>query len=132
MTRRVLDTSVLIRYWNQRRTRVAGASIADSETWAGNLIDLYRTRAILSPIYLEFICGLNRRPELEAGKRFLEQFEVIDGWRIQPEDLQEAKRIAQRVPRTGKPRQLGDCLIRAMATRLRHDVVSVDQSFPAA
>jgi hypothetical protein len=34
------------------------------------------------------------------------------------------------VPRNGKPRQLGDCLIRAIAARLKYDVQTVDGSFP--
>jgi predicted nucleic acid-binding protein len=51
---------------------------------------------------------------------------------ILPEDWQEAIRIASRVPRSPAPRQLGDCLIRAIAHRLKYEVFTSDMNFPHA
>lgn len=46
------------------------------------------------------------------------------------EDWKKARQIAERVPRNGKPRQLGDCLIRAIAARLKYyDMQTADDSF---
>ena len=52
------------------------------------------------------------------------------GGNVTTADWQEAIRIARRVPRNRKPRQLGDCLIRAIANRLRYKVETLDADFP--
>jgi len=49
---------------------------------------------------------------------------------VLPQDWEEAVRLAQRVSRVPVPRDLGDCLIRAIADRLRFQVFSLDESFP--
>ena len=41
----------------------------------------------------------------------------------------KAKRLAERVPRDGRRRQLGDCLVQAIANRLRYEVFAIDTFF---
>lgn len=49
--------------------------------------------------------------------------------KILSQDLDQARRVAERIPRDGKRRQLGDCLIGAMALHLNYDVVTLDRRF---
>ena len=131
MARRILDTSVLVQHWKRSGGHAAHVSqSADVRAWADELAKLYGTRAIVSPVYLEFICGTTTREQLELARRFLSEFEIIDHWQVRTDDLREAQRIAERIPRSGRRRQLGDCLIRALANRLSHDVVTHEKAFP--
>ena len=84
----------------------------------------------MTPVYIEFLGGARSAAELKLYVEYLKSFDVLDKHRIAPEDCQEAIRIAQRVPRSGSPRQLGDCLIRAIANRLNADVFTLDREFP--
>jgi predicted nucleic acid-binding protein len=132
MERRTLDTSALIRHWHRCRTRPLSDYLpADTVVWAKQLIALHQTNAITTPVYVEFLAGVTSEHEFRLAKAYLEQFHCVDGGRIPPEDWKEAIRLAQRVPPSGKPRQLGDCLIRAIARRLRYRVRTYDQDFPA-
>ncbi len=131
MSRNVLDTSVLLDHWHQRRKKTRGLSEAGVRKWAQELAKVHETRAIVTPVKLEFICGATSKQEMQLSDVFLREFEIVDQGRILAEDWQEAERIARRVPRTGKRRQLGDCLVRAIANRLRHEVISHDEDFPA-
>jgi predicted nucleic acid-binding protein len=90
----------------------------------------YKTNAILTPIYGEFMAGVTNREQLQLSRWYLAQFEVLDRGRILSEDWRAAIRMAERIPRNGKPRQLTDCLIRAIANRLRRRVVTRDVDFP--
>lgn len=129
--RRVLDTSVLIGAW--QRGRGKGPLSNDPgviRQWAEQIILLYRSDAIVTPVVVEFIAGVRSSAELRLAHIFLDRFRSIDSGNISPEDWLEARRLAERVPRDGRPRQLGDCLIRAIARRLKHDVVSLDLTFP--
>ena len=63
------------------------------------------------------------------GKKYLEAEKLVDRQNIPPADCQEAQRLSQRVRRDGKRRQLGDCLIRAIANRLNFDVLTNDEGF---
>jgi predicted nucleic acid-binding protein len=128
MRQRILDTSVLISFWRRRGGQPA--DIEQARAWSRELIDLERTHAIVSPVYLEFVCGARVRSELTLADAFLSSFDVKDGWEIRATDLNEARRIARRIPRDGRPRQLGDCLVKAIANRLRCDVVTRDEHFP--
>lgn len=131
MARRVLDTSVLAYHWNSRGgNSPSGKTEADAIGWATELAELRDTRAILCPVYIEFICGMTTQAQMQLAEAFLSKFEVIDQWYVLPQDVQEAKRIAKRIPFNSKPRQLGDCLVRAMANRLRQEVVTFDKAFP--
>jgi predicted nucleic acid-binding protein len=132
VARTILDTSVLIRHWNTGRgdTPLADVTERDVRGWADRLIELHQTKAIVTPVSVEMIAGVRSKHELKLLRAFLARFEVIDERRIPVQDWQETERIAQRVPRDGKPRQMGDCLIRAIANRLRCDVIAYDDSFP--
>jgi predicted nucleic acid-binding protein len=129
--KKVLDTSVLIRWWKvcRARTRVE-LTPALVRGWARELIAFYKTDAIVTPVYLEMIAGVTDQEELRLTRAFLGEFRCIDEGHIPQQDWQEALRLAQRVPRDAKPRQLGDCLIRAIANRLKHKVTTHDTSFP--
>jgi predicted nucleic acid-binding protein len=127
----ILDTSVLISYWHKRRSaKQAEPTPDDVRRWGRELIRLRRTDAIVTPVRLEFFAGAHSRDELDLFKAFLEPFQVVDDGQVTPEDWDRAFKYAERVPKDGKPRQLGDCLIRALAERLRRTVISLDQSFP--
>jgi predicted nucleic acid-binding protein len=129
--RRILDTSVLIGAWQRGRGRGPLPSDLDVvRQWAEQLISLYRSDAIVTPVAIEYIAGVRSSEELRTALAFLDCFRVIDAANVSPDDWLEARRLAERVPRDGRPRHLGDCLIRALARRLRHDVVSLDLAFP--
>jgi len=132
MAQLILDTSVLIRHWNDSRGGRPFNQLAEQDTarWADQLIDIRQTNWIVTPVYVEMVAGVRSKQELRLAWAYLERFEVIDENVIPADDWRDATRIAQRVPRDGKPRQLGDCIIRAIANRLNCDVVSFDDSFP--
>lgn len=81
----------------------------------------------MTPVVVEFLAGVQSAGELALARAFLAQFTVIDSGRILPEDWEETERLAARVPRDGKPRHLGDCLIRALAKRLKYDIDTDDR-----
>lgn len=132
MAQFVLDTSILVRFWRQQAAglRLSQITRRDVEEWAWRLATVYRSDAIVTPVYVEFAAGTGSSHELKLARAFLSQFEIIDHGRILPQDWEETKRLAERVPRNGSPRQLGDCLIKAIAKRLKHDVLSHDENFP--
>ena len=125
MAKRLLDTSILIRQWllERRMTRRRAVALAKE------LIQLKGTNVIASPVVIEFLAGTRNRAELEFARLFLNEFEVADQQAIPARDWEQAQRLAQRVPRDGKPRHLGDCLIRAIAHRLHYDVETLDDRF---
>jgi predicted nucleic acid-binding protein len=132
-TRKILDTSILIHFWRRRRrrSRARGAvTPAVVRGWAQGLIELRQTDAIVTPVYVEMIAGVTDRRELKLTQAFLDEFRQLDGGMIPEQDWREAVRLAQRVPRDSRPRQLGDCLIRAIANRLKHVVETLDSGFP--
>jgi predicted nucleic acid-binding protein len=98
--------------------------------WAKEIITRYDTNAIVTPVYIEVIAGVQNQRELQLTREFLDCFQCVDMRRILPQDWNEVIRLAQRIPRNGKPRQLGDCLIRAIANRLRYEVETSDERFP--
>ena len=131
MLKRILDTSVLVKHWRLRRGEASGTvTPADVGTWARELISAWGTDAIVTPVQVEFVAGTTSARELQLARAFIEEFQVVDGGKVLNIDWQETLRIASRVPRDGRRRQLGDCLIRAIAKRLNHDVRSHDQGFP--
>jgi predicted nucleic acid-binding protein len=131
MEKEVLDTSVLIRHWRRCRAAMRGpVTPAVVRGWAESLIRQRKTDAIVTPVYVEMLAGATSAEELRLTRAFLEKFRRIDGGRIPEGDWAEAIRLAQRVPRDAKPRQLGDCLIRAIAKRLRYTVFTHDAGFP--
>ena len=131
MSRRLLDTSVLIAHW--RRCAVgslADKGPSDAREWADDLARLHATDIVATPVLIEFLAGVRTSHELALARAYLNRLRAIDGGRIPGEDWAAARRSAERVPRDGKPRHLGDCLIKAIAERLNCEVFSLDEGFP--
>jgi predicted nucleic acid-binding protein len=103
------------------------ANEGDAAEWAANLIETYSTNVIVTPVYVEFVAGTRSAAELVIARAYLAELRVLDKGSILE---REARRLAERVPRDGKPRQMGDCLIKAIANRFRYEVFSNDQGFP--
>ena len=132
MNRTVLDSRQLIAFWRRRQTD-AGGGAPDAATAAGWASDLERatgTASILSVTYLEFVGGAGSGAELRAYRAFLGGLEIVDGWEVRPSDFEQARRLAERVPRDRRPRGAMDCLIRALASRLGYAVRTGDRGFP--
>lgn len=130
MPKRLFDTSFLISHWNsfprdQKRTE---NSVGD---WARKLIELHATDWICTPVQIEMLAGTRSEDDLKLHRAYLQPFKMIDQRNIPAEDWRRAQETAQRVLDDGKPRQLGDCLIRAIATRFHCDVLTKDRSFPS-
>jgi predicted nucleic acid-binding protein len=129
---RVLDTNRLINHWYEslgsRRWRQISAS--QVITWAKDLIRLSGTDGILTPVRIEFLCGVHSKHQYELSSVYLDEFRVYDEGRITKADWAAAERRASRVPRDGSRRQLADCLIGAIADRLNCDVLTSDRRFP--
>lgn len=93
--------------------------------WPGS-----RANAIATPVVIEFLAGTKNSHELPLARACLAQFHVADAGDVRAADWGESRRLAERVPRDGKPRQLGACLVKAIARRLKYDVQTFDQRFP--
>lgn len=134
----ILDSAILMSYWRRRRTlRKGPITTAVARDWGQDLRSQYefkgshkRQVAIVSPVYLEFVAGASRREELELFHAYLEPFPILDARKILREDWIQAERFAERIPRNGRPRDLGDCLIAAIARRFRCEVETNDKGFP--
>jgi len=126
--KRYLDTNRLIAHWRRcRRNRpLSECSIADVEAWADRLIHDDGTKAILTPVVIEFLCGTMSAQELSLHRAFLKRFDVIDEGKILDEDWIQAERFACWVPRDRKSRDFGDCLLAAIARRLGYDPLTSD------
>ncbi len=130
MRKRILDACILITYWKHQDKRLPRSSTPnDARGWAEKLIQLYDTNAIVTPVYVEFIVGVTSTREMQLSQAYLDRFTIVDKGNISKQDWEETKRLAQRVPADGKRRQLGDCLIRAIANRLGYDVSTMDKRF---
>jgi hypothetical protein len=132
MKKRILDTSILIAHWRKRRgSSLAGKKTSEAGAWAKELVDLYESNAIVTPVYLEMVAGVTGQQELKLTCAYLGQFECVDHGHMLPKDWENAIRLAQRVPKNKKPRNLGDCLIRAIADRLHYEIKTFDKGFPS-
>ncbi len=127
-----MDTNVLIRHWgdNLGYSRLQDISIRQVTAAAERLTVVQRSDAILTPVYVEFLCGHATAHSVRLAKAYLNRFAVLDAGRILPTEWKQAKRIAARVPADGLRRQMGDCLIRAIADRLNLEVVTFEKRFP--
>ena len=132
MPKAILDTNVLISHWRKQRSKLSGRPVKkeDCAAWARELIDFRRSGAIVEPVYIEFICWARTKDELELLEEFLRYFDRVDRGRVLPEDWERAKDYARKLGWLKLERQLGDCLIRAIADRLRADVITADRGFP--
>jgi predicted nucleic acid-binding protein len=128
--RRVLDSSRLMAHWSKRlggrKGGLSNCTREDVIVWARDLAELAGTSAILTPVAIEFICGAKSSHELELYRAFLERFDVIDRGSVTEADWKMAARFAAWVPGDSKPRQLGDCLIAAIARRLGYELLTSD------
>ena len=99
MARHVLDTNVLIRHWRKWGGRTAtGKSPEGAAEAADHLIALRQTDAIVTPVRLEFLAGVQSSQELVLARPFLSRFRVADRGNVMPQDWAEALRLAERVP----------------------------------
>ena len=126
MSKRILDTEVLIRHYN-KLTRPRSAQTVKEH--ARQLIELEETHWILSPIKIEFLCGARNSNEFSLYSAYLEPFALLDMRKIPAQDWSEAERLAQWNKLGGRPHKLGDCLIKAIAKRLHAGFVTRDQDF---
>lgn len=104
-------------------------SPGDAVRRAKGLIEQFDTNAIVSPIEIEFLAGILDAHEMSLAGAFLNCFRIIDERRVIPQDWLETRRIAKHVGRDSGRRDLGDCLIAAIADRLPHDVLTKDRRF---
>jgi predicted nucleic acid-binding protein len=126
MSKRILDTEVLISHYNKM---TKSKSVEAVKAHARQLIDIQETKWILSPSRIEFLCGSLSSNELKLYSAYLEPFEVLDEQNIPSQDWSEAERRAQWVKESGRRRKLGDCLIQAIAKRLNAEIVTSDRDF---
>jgi predicted nucleic acid-binding protein len=119
MPKRLFDTSILIQHFN---SFPIGAQKSEEalRNWGLELIDVHSTKWICSPVLVEMLAGTRDQRDLALHRAYLSAFEIIDEGKIPPTDWEKAKQLAQRVPvnRSIKRRNMGDCLIRAIADRL--------------
>ena len=97
---------------------------------AKSLLTLLRAKGIVTPVKVEFLAGARNSEELARFRLFLTSLPVVDEGRVLAQDWVCAEQLAARIPRDGKPRQMADCLIRAIADRLNCDVITSDRGFP--
>jgi predicted nucleic acid-binding protein len=131
MGTRLLDTSILIAHWR----KCAGGSLAskgpdDARHWVKDLVRRYQTDIIATPVEIEFLAGTRSSHELMLARSYVGGLRAIDAGRISEADWAAARRFAERVPRNGKRRHFGDCLIKAIAERMHCEVFSLDEGFP--
>jgi predicted nucleic acid-binding protein len=124
--KRVLDTNILLAHFHRLRP-LANKTPADAEEWARRLIADKEADAIVSPVEVEFLCGVLNQDERKLREGFLKPFRLIDEHRTLPEDWREAMRIAKHPGFHASKRDLGDCLIIAISDRLRHEVLTDDK-----
>ena len=124
MARIILDTNILIKHWHDQRLR---STVQSPSRWAKVVIHNYGTNYIVTPVRIEFLSGTRSASEDAMAREFLAEFSVLDKGHISDRDWQLAEQIARRVPQNGKPRQLGDCLVLAIAKRFGCAIVSADK-----
>jgi predicted nucleic acid-binding protein len=130
MPKRLLDTNILIQHFNSfpaEREKTEGAL----RNWGEELVEIHSTKSICSPVIVEMLAGTRNPRDLELHRAYLSAFEVIDQRNIPSTDWQNAERFASRITdgkgQSSKARDLGDCLIRAIAERLHCDIVTGDR-----
>lgn len=126
MPKRLFDTNILIADFHQIRP-FAGKTPGDAEERAKRLIKDREADAILSPVVVEFLCGVLDQHERLLREGYLRPFRVVDELRTLPQDWKEAQRIAKHPGFKPRPRDLGDCLIIAVAGRIHYEVLTYDR-----
>src|SRR5260370_3988442 len=99
MKKRILDSAVLMNYWKRRRsTPLSRDTPEEAAAWARDLIGIHDTNAIVTPVYVEMMCGVMSTHELVLTRAFLGEFVCVDERAIPRADWEETIRLAQRVP----------------------------------
>lgn len=131
MKKKILDTSVLLDHWQKCRSGkpLSEVNLRDVKVWAKELIAFHQSNAIVTPVYVEIMAGTMNRWQLQLTRAFLEAFDCVDDHHVTREDWSQAIRLAQRIPYKPHPRDLGDCLIRAIADRFHYEVWTLDGKF---
>ena len=142
MSHRVLDSNYLFKIWRGELPAPGGhgrvssveLAIAAAQRW----LKSSPGDCIVTPVRLEFLCGIRQADETAWAEAFLNRFVLLDEGKVIQEDWSFAERLAKRVARHGrtqredaKPRQLADCLIRAICKRMHADVKTADVGFPS-
>ncbi len=101
----VLDTTILIAQWRRRRLARPLTELDEAEVhrWARQLIEIERSDATVTPVLLEFLCGVSDKREMILARAFLKPFHAIDDRRMLKRDWQEAQRLAEECPPTEGP-----------------------------
>jgi predicted nucleic acid-binding protein len=126
MSKQTFDTNILINHFNRHRP-LDGKSEKDAESWVQILTQDHDTKLILSPVEVEFLCGVVDEHEMRLREAFLRRFEVADDHRTLPEDWKEARRFAKHPGYQPRSRDLGDCLLLAIADRLNLRIITDDK-----
>jgi predicted nucleic acid-binding protein len=126
MPRHVLDTNILIDHFRLLRP-YARKSPAAATDWAAKLIANKETDAIVSPVLVEFLYGVVDAHEMQLAEAYIGSFRIIDGHETLAQDWLETRRSAKHVGHQAVPRHLGDCLISAIASRLKYEVITKDR-----
>ncbi len=128
---RVLDTRLMIAHWRRRR---GGSLDEKSKQRARERIEIRQSRAIVTPVRIEFLAGAADSHELTLSRAFLEPFELVENGHVLDQDWRDAERLASRGPpqrrgrrRPSRRRDLGGCLIRAIARMLNYEVDTADE-----
>jgi hypothetical protein len=72
------------------------------------LVTVRSTDTIVTPVYIEFVAGTRTAAELRLARAYLAGLRILDRGKILDLDWREARRLAERAPKDGRPRQLGD------------------------
>ena len=126
MPKRVFDANILISHFQQLRP-LDGKGERDAEDWARTLITSRNGDAILSPVEVEFLCGVVNQHEMRLREAYLRAFKVVDDHKTLAHDWDEARRLAKHAGFQAEPRELGDCLISAISDRLNLELVTEDR-----
>jgi predicted nucleic acid-binding protein len=125
----VLDANILIRHWRRNYVRPRkNHHPKDALRWGRELIRAAGTNAIVTPVYIEMIAGASTAQEARLTVAFLQPFRCVDKQETPPGDWKNAMHLAAQA--RGRARDLGDCLIRAIANRLHYGVRTDDTGFP--
>jgi hypothetical protein len=145
MAGRIIDTAILIKHFRLLQPYSENTP-SHAEVHANDLIRMLGTNLTVTPVEIEVLAGVRDRHELELTEAYLKPFHMVDKRKIIPEDREEARRLAKHIPRLKQPRisrrqrekkqmkwkeissrDLGDCLILAIARRLNLELLTEDK-----
>jgi predicted nucleic acid-binding protein len=126
MAKQTYDTNIFINHFNRHRP-LDGKGEKDAEGWAQALISDNDTKLFVSPVEIEFLCGVIDEHEMRLREAFLSKFEVVDDHKTLPEDWKEARRLAKHPGYQPRSRDLGDCLLLAITARLNLGIITDDK-----